>query len=83
MYCTIDGGDDADALLQQVVHILPALRIAAARRIVEGQLVDQADLRDGGGRRRGVDDLVDAAIVLFTESGDHFQLRDERLRTGQ
>ena len=48
----VDGGDDGDALVQDLLDILPALRVAAAGRIVEGQLIDQADLRGGGGRWR-------------------------------
>ncbi len=41
----IERGDDADAAVEQVAHILPALRIAAAGRIALRQAVDQADLR--------------------------------------
>ena len=48
----VDRGDDGDALVEDFLDILPAFRIAAAGRIVEGQFVDQADLRmaaeDGG-----------------------------------
>ena len=46
----VDGGDHGDAAVEQFVDILPALRIAAARRIIVGQTVDQADLRMARGR---------------------------------
>ena len=65
----VDGGDHGDAVVQDFLDILPAFRVAAAGRIVEGQLVDQADLgmaaEDGG--------QVDGAI----DGGDDFQAGDD------
>ena len=52
MYCTLTAVITAMPLVQNLLDILPAFRVAAARRIIECQLVDQADLgmaaEDGG-----------------------------------
>ena len=78
----VDGGDDADAAVEQFLDILPALRIAAAGRIVVGQPVDQANAgmaaEDGG----EVDDLVNAARVAFDDGGNHFEAGEYLLDLG-
>ena len=50
----VDRGDDADAVLQQFLDVLPALLVPAAGRIVVSQTVDQADLRMAADDRRQV-----------------------------
>ena len=78
----VDGGDDADAAVEQFLDVLPALRIAAAGRIVVGQAVDQADLRVAAEDGREVDDLVGAAGVLLGDRGNHFEARQDLLDVG-
>ena len=83
----VDGGDHGDPLAQNLLHILPAFRVAAARRIVECQLIDQADLGTAaenglqidGAIERGDDlqpgdDLADGAGDLILRGGDHHVL---------
>ena len=61
----IDGGDDRDAGVEQLLHILPTMLVRAAGRIAVGEAVDEADLRmaaqDGG--------HVDCRSVEAFESG--------------
>ena len=54
----VDGGDDADAAIQQFLDILPALGIAAAGRIVIGQAIDEAYARMAPEEGGQVDHLV-------------------------
>jgi len=69
-------------LFQDFLDILPAFRVAAAGRIVEGKLVDQADLgvaaEDGG----EVDGAIDGRN--YFQAGDNFPDRggDFTLRGG-
>ena len=73
----VDRGDDGDAAVEQVFDILPALRIAAARRIVVGQLVDQADGRVAAEEGGKVEDFVSLSAVPLLygrndlEAGEH------------
>src|SRR6266536_607913 len=41
----VDGGEDVDVGIQQLLDVLPALGVAAAGVVGVGQLVDQAELR--------------------------------------
>ena len=41
----VDGGDDVDAGVQQVDHVLPAFFVRASGNVRMGQLVDEGDLR--------------------------------------
>ena len=78
----VDRGDYGDALFQDLLDILPAFRIAAAGRIVEGQLVDQADLGMAAEDRGQVDGAIDGRNDFQT--GDNFADRggDFTLRGG-
>ena len=78
----IDRGDYRDPLVENVVHILPALRIPAAWRIVVSQFVHQAHLRMPPENRRHVEHLVLFAGVRFLESGDRVQLVEQRFQFG-
>ena len=69
----VDRRDDADAAIEQVFDILPALRIAAAGRIVVGQLVDQANARMAAEECRKVDHLVGLAAVPFLDRRDDLE----------
>ena len=40
----VDGGDDVDAGVEQLLDVLPALLVPGARDVGVGQLVDQRDL---------------------------------------
>ena len=79
----VDGGDDADAAVEQFLDILPALRIAAAGRIVVGQAVDQADLRMAAEERRQIDDLIGPAGVPLGDRRDHFEPGQDLLDVGR
>ena len=70
--------------MQNLLDILPAFRVAAARRIIECQLIDEADLgmaaEDGGEVDGAIDrgddlqprhDLADGDGDLSLRGGDH------------
>lgn len=78
----VDRGDDGDAAIEQVFDILPALRIAAAGRIVVSQLVDQADRRVAAEERRQIDHFVSLAAVALLDRRDHFETRQHALDIG-
>ena len=44
----VDGGDDVDAGVEQLLDVLPALLVARAGDVGVGQLVDEDDLRAAG-----------------------------------
>ena len=44
----VDGGDDVDAGVEQLLHVLPALLVARARDVAVRELVDERDLRVPG-----------------------------------
>jgi pyruvate/2-oxoglutarate dehydrogenase complex dihydrolipoamide acyltransferase (E2) component len=75
MYWQVDGGDDGDAGIQQVAHILPAVLVPAARRIIERQAVDEANARAPPEDGRQVHALRAADLA----SGDHVQARKNRV----
>jgi hypothetical protein len=79
----IDGGDHRDALIQDVVHILPAFRIARARRIIVGQFVHQADARMAAENRRDVQHFVLVSGVCFLEHGDVLEGGHQRFQIGR
>ncbi len=41
----VEGSDDHDSGRQDFFHVLPALGVLAARRVVVGDAIDQTDLR--------------------------------------
>ena len=68
----VDGRDDVDAGVEQLVDVLPALGVAAARRVGVGQLVDQRHRRLAGEHGVEVHLLERGAAVL------HRAPRDDR-----
>jgi hypothetical protein len=59
----VDGGDDRDALCQDVQHVLPALGPPAAGDVGVGQLVDQRPFRVSRDQRFGIQLLEGPALV--------------------
>ena len=78
----IDGGDHRDALIQDVVDILPALGIACAGRIVVGQFVHQADARMTPEDGRDIQHFVLVSGIGFLEHGDVLQVGHQVLQFG-
>jgi hypothetical protein len=63
----VDRGEDVDAGVEQLLHVLPALVVSAARDVGMGQFVDNE--RRGPARQRGVKiefgELVAAVFDFF------------------
>ena len=72
----IERRHDADALVEQIADILPALRISAAGRVALRQTVDQADLRMAAEESH----QIDCALVGLR---NHFQTVDDGLNLGR
>ena len=66
----VDGGDHRDAGNEQLLDVLPAFRIHAARGVGVGQFVDQHHLRAAGQYRLDVEFGEPAAAVLDEARGD-------------
>ena len=67
----VDGADDRDARIEELLDILPAMGVAAARGVGVGQLVDQDDLGPPRQHRLDVDFGVPGALVLDDDRRDH------------
>ena len=79
----VDRGDDRDAAIEQLLHVLPAMRIAAARRIVERQAVDQARARMPAENGRQVDHVPHLAGMLLAHRRDDFEIGQDGLQIGR
>ena len=60
----VDGGDDIDPGLEDLLDVLPALLVARARDVGVGELVDQGHGRMAGDDRVGVH-LLDSNTAVF------------------
>ncbi len=65
----INGGKNVDARVEQLIDILPALRVARAGRIAVRQLIHQDQRRVTGKRRVEIELLHHAAPVMNTLKG--------------
>jgi hypothetical protein len=78
----VQRGPDIDAGFQQLRHILPALVVAAARRVGMRQLVDQKQGRAPCQRRIHVKFLQHLPAIRYGTARQHRQRADHRLRAG-
>ncbi len=75
----VEGREDVDAVAQQLLDVEIALRMAAARNVGVGELVNQSEL--GAAREKGVKIhfLERAPLILEAAAGDDFETFDQRL----
>ena len=68
----VDGGDDGDAGVEQLLDVLPALGVLAARGVGVGEFVDQHHLGAGGPapRRTSSSGKLPAAVVDVARRDD-------------
>ena len=76
----VDGGPDIDARLEQFLHVLPALGMAAVGRVAMGQFIDDEQLWRALQRRIDVEFLKHAAAVVEPPLREDFQALDQRHR---
>ena len=73
----VEGADDVDARGQQILHVLIALGVLAARDVGVGQFVHQGDFGPPGQDRLQVHLLEDDAAILHLAPGNDLQAFDE------
>lgn len=78
----IQGGDDVDPGLKQLLHVLPALGVATARNVCVRQLVHQRDLRMPGEHGIDIHLLERSAPVTHHPPGDDRQIPHLRRSVG-
>ena len=78
----IDGGNHRNTAVQQFADILPAVRIAAAGRIIVSQSVDETGLRVPAEERRHVHGIIVAAGMPGGDQGNHFEALEDLLNVG-
>ena len=72
----VDGGDHRDARVEEELHVLPAMGVAAARRVRMGEIVDEHDLRPPGQHRVDVEFGIPGALVLDVCRRDDLDARE-------
>jgi hypothetical protein len=72
----VDGRDDVDAGVEEIVHVLPPLGVLGARRIGVGQLVDQHQLRLPLEQAIQIHLLEGLAPVLGRSPGEDLEVAD-------
>ena len=78
----VERRPDADARVEQLLHVLPALRMPAVRSVGVGELVDDDQLGLARQRRVQIKFLEGAAVVFDPASRQNFEPFDERARFG-
>ena len=78
----IEGGEHIDPGVAQFLDVLPALGMAAARRIGVGQLVDQRHLRAAGQHRVDIEFAEGMGAVGDGGAGQDLEGRGQRHRLG-
>ena len=78
----VERRPDADARIEQLLDILPALRMPAVRSVGVCELVDDDQLGLAGKRRVDVEFLERAPVVFDPAPGQNFEPFDERARLG-
>ena len=76
----VDGRPDGDAPVQELLDVLPALRVPRAGRVGMGQLIDDRDRRMPRDQAVEVELLEDDAPVLDPPQGQQLDPLDEDLR---
>ncbi len=76
----VERGEDVDARVEQLLHVLPPLHVARSRRVRVGELVDEEQL--GLSRERSVEvELVQLdAAVLHLAPREQLQAHEQRPR---
>ncbi len=78
----IHSGDHGDAVIQDVIHVLPALGIAAARGIIVRQFIHQAHARMTAEDGRHIQNLVILSGVGLPQRGDALDFGHEGVQVG-
>ena len=72
----VDGGDDVDAGVQQLLHVLPALLVAGSRHVRVRQLIDQHHLGRAGKDGVHVHLLELRPAILHVPAGHGLQIAE-------
>ena len=78
----VERRPDADARVEQLLDVLPALRMSAVRSVGVGELVDDDQLGLARERRVQIEFLERAAVVFDPAPRQDFEPFDERARLG-
>ena len=69
----VDGADDVDTVVADLLHVLPPVCVTAAGRVISGELVHQADVRTSF--QNGFD--IDRVAVPDAQGRDDLEFGDQ------
>ena len=78
----VERRPDADARVEQLLHVLPAFRMPAVRSVGVGELVDDDQLGLARKRRVQIEFIEGAAVIFDLAPRKDFEPFDERARFG-